>query len=117
MSFISSYFYLEYKLLNYPKLSVCDLKSFIILTETDILSFNIMYYSQSCSYCHKVFYVYESSKHRAAERLYNIIKKHLDEYNEDDKEYKYDDGLAQDSAEILSEMSETNEPPKGGYEN
>lgn len=76
-----------------------------------------MYCSQPCSYCNKVFYVYEGSdKYKASERLYYGIKKHLDEYDEDDREYKYDDGLVKDSKEIFDEMVETNKRPLGGYE-
>lgn len=75
-----------------------------------------MYYSQSCSYCHKVFYVYYNDKYKAAERLYYAIKKHLDDYGEDDKEYKYDDGLVKDSDEIYDEMTELKDRPPGAYE-
>ncbi len=76
-----------------------------------------MYYSSSCSYCGRIFYVYENDKYRASEKLYDIIKTHLENYGEDDKEYKYDDGKVKDSEEILHGMTSSNEKPKGGYEN
>ncbi len=75
-----------------------------------------MYYSQICSYCGRRFYVYENDKYRASERLYDIIKAHLDSYDEDDREYKYDDGKVKDSEEIFKEMMESDDRPQGGYE-
>ncbi|HUQ85857.1 MAG TPA: hypothetical protein VM077_06055 [Candidatus Limnocylindrales bacterium] len=74
-----------------------------------------MYYSQSCSYCSKVFYTFNENKEQAAHILYTGIKTHLKESDEDDKEYKYDDGETTDSNMIYSEMDESNEPPSGGY--
>jgi hypothetical protein len=75
-----------------------------------------MYYSQTCSHCSKVFYTYNDNKERAAETLYEGIKQHLIEFDEDRKESKYDDGPREDSEEIYEEMSESKEPPSGGYE-
>lgn len=75
-----------------------------------------MYYSQQCSYCYKIFFIYEHDKYIASEKLYLAIKKHLGEYGEDDKEYKYDDGLVKDSQEIYLEMKESVTAPPGAYE-
>lgn len=75
-----------------------------------------MYYSQSCSYCNKIFYTYNNNKDRAAQTLAAGIKEHLVESGEDEKEHKYDDGHREDSNEIYGEMHESNEPPSGGYE-
>jgi hypothetical protein len=75
-----------------------------------------MYYSHQCSYCHKVFYTYDTDKHRAAETLYYGIKDHLVHYDEDDKEHEFDDGPSTDTQEVYSNMSESSDPPSGGYE-
>ena len=48
--------------------------------------------------------------------LYEGIKKHLIEYNEDDREYDFDDGPQQDSDEVYYAVEESDEPPAGGYE-
>lgn len=75
-----------------------------------------MYYSHSCSYCTKVFYTYHSNKEQAASILYYGIKQHLIEYNEDHKEYNFDDGPKIDTNEVYYAMTELNYPPEGGYE-
>ena len=75
-----------------------------------------MYYSQTCSYCNKVFYNYNDKKERAAETLYAGIKQHLIDSGEDEKETKFDDGPTEDTNEVYSEMAESTEPPSGGYE-
>lgn len=74
-----------------------------------------MYYSDKCPYCGKIFYVFNDSKEEASRELYAGIKQHLIDYDEDRKEYKMDDSPTQDSNEIYSELTETNEPPAGGY--
>lgn len=74
-----------------------------------------MHYSHPCSYCSKTFYTYHSNKEVAARTLYYGIKKHLGEYNEDHKEYQFDDGPEVDSDEIYRAMSESKDPPTGGY--
>ena len=74
-----------------------------------------MYYSHPCSYCTKVFYVYENDKHTAAKILYHGIKKHLIDYNEDHKEYDFDDGPSIDTNEVYNTLKEANHPPAGGY--
>ena len=75
-----------------------------------------MYYSHPCSYCSKVFYTYNADKWKAASILYTAIKKHLTDYDEDHKEYKFDDGEAIDTKEVFAAMIESTEPPAGGYE-
>jgi thioredoxin-related protein len=75
-----------------------------------------MYYSQTCSYCNRIFYTFEDNKERASHVLFKAIKQHLIESGEDDKEYKYDDGETEDANEIYGEMTSANEPPSGGYE-
>lgn len=74
-----------------------------------------MYYSHPCSYCRKVFYVYAKNRHRASSRLYAGIKKHLIDYNEDHKEYDFDDGPKIDTQEVYRALKESNHPPAGGY--
>ena len=74
-----------------------------------------MYYLQPCSYCTKVFYVYGKSRHRASKRLYHGIKKHLIDYNEDHKEYDFDDGPSIDTKKVYGALKESNHPPAGGY--
>lgn len=75
-----------------------------------------MYYSYPCPYCGKVFYTFNTNREQASHTLYQSIKQHLIDYNEDHKEYEMDDGEQADSNQIYSGMSESNEPPAGGYE-
>lgn len=75
-----------------------------------------MYYSHPCSYCTKVFYTYSNSKHQASKILYSGIKKHLIDYNEDHKEYDFDDGPSIDTNEVYHALKVTKHPPAGGYE-
>lgn len=77
---------------------------------------HIMYYSHPCSYCGRLFYTYETDKYKASERLYDIIKTHLNEYAEDDREYKFDDGKVKDTEEILHDMTESPDKPSGSYD-
>lgn len=75
-----------------------------------------MYYSHDCTYCHKVFYTYNSDRHAAASTLYYGIKKHLVDYNEDEKEHELDDGPSMDIAQIEGAMTELADAPAGAYE-
>lgn len=75
-----------------------------------------MYYSHPCSYCSRIFYTFHSSKEQAASVIYYGIKKHLIEYNEDHKEYAFDDGAQIDTNEVYAAVIESNEAPAGGYE-
>jgi len=75
-----------------------------------------MYYSHSCSYCTKIFYTFDYSKHSASKTLYHGIKKHLIDYNEDHKEFQFDDGAEIDINEVYAAVSESEDPPSGGYE-
>ena len=75
-----------------------------------------MYYSDTCSYCSRLFYTFNDHKEYAAQTLYAGIKQHLIDYSEDEKEHKFDDGPSLDTNEIYNEMVESNEPPAGGYE-
>ena len=74
-----------------------------------------MYYTHPCSYCEKVFYVYHDSKEQAASILYYGIKKHLIEWNEDHKEYQFDDGPKIDIDQVYYAVVELNDPPENGY--
>lgn len=74
-----------------------------------------MYYSHPCSYCHKVFYVHADSKDQASKALYAGIKQHLIDYGEDEKEHEFDDGPSVDTNEVYGNISESNDPPSGGY--
>jgi hypothetical protein len=75
-----------------------------------------MYYSHSCSYCTKIFYTYNSNKHNAAKTLYHGIKKHLIDYNEDHKEFEFDDLPSIEINEVYEAVFESDDPPSGGYE-
>lgn len=75
-----------------------------------------MYFSHKCTYCGRLFAVNETDKYKASEQLYEIIKAHLKEYNEDHKEYKMDDGKIVDSAEILQDMTGSPDKPSGSYD-
>lgn len=75
-----------------------------------------MYYSHPCSYCTKIFFTYHTSKHQAASVIYYGIKQHLVDYNEDHKEFIFDDGPQIDINEVYAAVIESNDPPPGGYE-
>lgn len=75
-----------------------------------------MYYSHPCSYCSKLFYTYNTDKFQAAKILYAGIKQHLIDYDEDHKEYKFDDGPTIDTNEVYAALTESDTPPSGGYE-
>ena len=75
-----------------------------------------MFYSHPCSYCTKVFYTFNDSKYEAAKTLYNGIKQHLIDYDEDHKEYDFDDGPEIDTNEVYAAMRESRVRPAGGYE-
>lgn len=75
-----------------------------------------MYYSHACSYCARIFYTFHDNKERASEKLYYGIKQHLIDYNEDHKEYAFDDGPSIDINEVYSVVIESEDPPPGGYE-
>jgi hypothetical protein len=75
-----------------------------------------MYYVRSCSFCSKVFYTYNNNREEAAKALYNGIKKHLIEYNEDDREYEFDEYPEKEEDQMYYEMQEAEEPPVAGYE-
>jgi hypothetical protein len=75
-----------------------------------------MYYSFPCTYCQRVFYTYDSDKHRAARTLYRTIKQHLIDYKEDEKEYELDDGEQLDTNQIYDEMKTSLHAPAGGYQ-
>ena len=75
-----------------------------------------MFYSHPCSYCSKLFYTFNESKFEAAKTLYAGIKHHLTEYDEDHKEFDFDDGPSVDTDEVYNTMAESNEEPSGGYQ-
>ena len=75
-----------------------------------------MYYSYPCSYCSKVFYTFTNSRQAAAQILYEGIKTHLSDYNEDHKEYQFDEAPQIEVRQMYSSMTETSDPPAGGYE-
>lgn len=75
-----------------------------------------MYYSFPCSYCSKVFYTFNRNKEAAATSLYQGIKAHLIEYNEDHKEYLFDEDPKIEVSQMYYVMVETSTPPPGGYE-
>lgn len=75
-----------------------------------------MYYWYPCSYCGRVFYTFQNYKETAAEVLFNGIKNHLVEYNEDDSEYEFDDRPDLEVNQMYYAMHESLEPPYGAYE-
>ena len=75
-----------------------------------------MYYSFSCSYCSRLFYTFSDSKEQAASVLYYGIKQHLIEYDEDPKEYEFDDEPQVDIDKIYYAIGEYSDVPAGGYE-
>lgn len=75
-----------------------------------------MFYSHPCSYCGRLFYTFNDSKYEAAKTLYYGIKQHLTDYDEDRKEYDFDDGPSIDTNEVYAAMRESNVRPSGGYE-
>ncbi len=74
-----------------------------------------MYYSYPCSYCGKVFYTFGNNKKYAAEVLYEGIKNHLINYDEDHKEYKFDESPQIEARQMYTAMTETSDRPQGGY--
>ncbi|HSW97012.1 MAG TPA: hypothetical protein VLF89_04260 [Candidatus Saccharimonadales bacterium] len=74
-----------------------------------------MYYSHRCSYCTKIFYTFDNNKTNAAKKLYHAIKKHLQDYNEDHKEYKFDEAPEIEVNQMYKEMTESTEKPRGAY--
>lgn len=75
-----------------------------------------MYYSHACSYCSKVFYTYNENKEQAAKTLYEGIKQHLKDYDEDHKEYQFDEAPEIEANQMYKAMNESSAPPSGGYE-
>lgn len=75
-----------------------------------------MYYCHSCSYCSRVFCTYSTRKEDASTKLYYGIKQHLKDYDEDHKEYQFDDGVKTDSNEVYANMTEYSSRPSGAYE-
>jgi hypothetical protein len=63
-----------------------------------------------------VFYAFDENKSQAAKKLYEGIKKHLQEYNEDHKEYEFDEDPSIEVRQMYGEMTESNDEPMGGYE-
>jgi hypothetical protein len=75
-----------------------------------------MYYSSSCSYCGRLFYTFDNNKQDASKVLYEGIKAHLQSYGEDDKEHQFDEAPSIEEWQMFNTMSETSDPPHGGYE-
>ena len=75
-----------------------------------------MYYSYTCSYCTKIFYTYHDLKDGAAAQLYEGIKKHLIEFDEDRKEAEFDEAPSIEIDQMYYAMIEYSEKPNGDYE-
>ena len=75
-----------------------------------------MYYSYPCSYCGKVFYTFNDDREQAAQILYNGIKEHLKQYDEDHKEYEFDEDPEIETNQMYQNMTETKDIPQGAYE-
>ena len=75
-----------------------------------------MYYQHKCSYCGRLFYTFDDNKERAATTLYEGIKKHLKDYDEDHKEHQFDEAPSIEEYQMYKEMTETSDEPMGGYE-
>ncbi len=74
-----------------------------------------MYYSYPCSYCSKVFYTFSENKQVASQTLYEGIKAHLMTYDEDHKEYQFDEAPQIEVRQMYASMTETSDRPQGGY--
>lgn len=74
-----------------------------------------MYYSYNCSYCRRLFYTYSNNRQQAASVLFYGIKKHLVDYDEDHKEYHFDEHPQIEVRQMYDQMSEHEYPPPGGY--
>lgn len=75
-----------------------------------------MYYSYSCPYCSKVFYIFSDDKEEAANELFAGLKKHQSEYGENTKDttlQKYDPEVEVNM--IYSSASTSSEIPSGAY--
>ena len=76
-----------------------------------------MYYSFRCPYCRKTFYTFTDNKEQAASTLYYGIKKHQQDYGEDEKEYTMDDEqLSTEINRVYYALNESNDEPRGAYE-
>ena len=75
-----------------------------------------MYYSHPCPYCGRLFMTEHSNKTRAAQALYDGIKQHQKDYDEDRKEYTMDEDPRTEVNQMYKSMSETEERPGGAYE-
>lgn len=75
-----------------------------------------MYYSHGCSYCTKIFFTFNSNKELAARTLFEGIKKHLIDYDEDHKEFEFDEEVSIEYDQMYKAMNESNDKPAGGYE-
>ena len=75
-----------------------------------------MYYSHKCPYCGKVFYTFNDSKEQAAQILFTGIKKHLIDYNEDHKEFEFDEYFEKEVNQMYAEIVASSQRPEGGYE-
>lgn len=76
-----------------------------------------MYYSYSCPYCSKVFYVFSESREEAAKELYDGIDKHEVQYGEDKNDTKlheYDPETETNT--IYNSLQESETAPSGGYQ-
>jgi hypothetical protein len=74
-----------------------------------------MYYSYSCPYCGRLFYVFSDSKEEAAKQLYEGIDKHETQYKEDNAVlHEYDPETEEDM--IYDNLQESEAIPPGGYQ-
>ncbi|OGH14901.1 MAG: hypothetical protein A2687_04620 [Candidatus Levybacteria bacterium RIFCSPHIGHO2_01_FULL_38_26] len=74
-----------------------------------------MYYSHPCSYCKKIFYTYQNNRETAARVLFNGIKAHLIHYNEDHKEFMFDEHPTIEVNQMYQAMRESKDQPSGHY--
>ncbi len=75
-----------------------------------------MYYSHTCPYCGKVFYTYNEDKELAARAIYEGIKGHEKEYDEEKKDFTFTHGEEYDTDQIYEELEESDDTPSGGYQ-
>jgi hypothetical protein len=75
-----------------------------------------MYYSYTCPYCGRLFYVFNDSKDEAAKELFDGIKKHEEEYGEDTKDGTLTEYDPETEADMIYEKIQGSETiPSGGY--
>lgn len=77
-----------------------------------------MYYSYNCPACGKTFYSFGDHPYDAAQKLYNGIEKHMDDYKEHGKDLtlEHPNTFKNDINIVYHGMSSSETKPSGGWE-